>query len=137
MHVLVRCRPTGPAAAAVAALLLLGMGCSPSGPSGNPTTETFTGTVSPQGLDSHPFTVSQRGDVIITLTAVDPLTSAYFGVGIGTQSGSNCTIGGVTSTIQLGTYTGGTEPAGNYCVAIFDVGYLSVDENYTLTVSHY
>jgi hypothetical protein len=125
--------------AATTAFVVFGStACSPTQPTNNPTTETFTGTVLVGGADSKSFSVSQRGNVYITLTNLDPLTTAPLGIAIGTPaSDGSCTVSGATGTIQVGQQTGTIEPPGNYCVGLFDVGYLLVNENYTLTVTHY
>src|SRR5207249_11499005 len=67
---------------AVALTAVLG-GCSnPAGANGT-TTDTFNGTVTSTGFDSHSFTVSNSGDVVATLTALSPQTTNTGGVGLG------------------------------------------------------
>jgi len=108
---------------------------------GNPTTDTFTGTVSPGALDWHPFTVTNANGVInITLTAAGPPATIYMGLGVGTATDTDCTLftSGQTLT-QAGTapQLSGTAPAGKLCVAVFDVGNQVADITYAVTVSHY
>src|SRR4051794_35241378 len=102
-------------------LALIGAGCDNSGSATvaptpvAPTTEMFTGTVDPGGSASHNFTVSQAGEIDITLTAAGPPTTIFMGLGIGTPSGTTCTL---LSNGSLNTQAGtvpqlsGTAPAG-------------------------
>lgn len=138
MHVFHRLQFTMAAlATAVASLLLGAAACSPTQPSSGPKIETFSGTVAPGSGASNPFTVSRQGDVYITLKSLDPPTSAPLGIAIGMQQGATCTVTSSTTTIQVGDETASVEPPGNYCVGLYDIGYLTSDETYTLTVSHY
>lgn len=131
-----------------AALLAIAMAaCSgdssstPTSPTTAVTTENFTGTVPVGGMDWHPFTVAlSNGQVNITLTAAGPPATLYEGLGIGTVSGSTCTLiaGGYVvtpagSTAQLS----GVTNAGSYCVEVYDAGNETTDLTYAVTVNHY
>jgi hypothetical protein len=114
---------------------------STTGPSPDPTTETFTGTVAVGGSDMHPFNIAlSNGQVNIILTQAGPPSTIYMGLGVGAPSGSGCTIfsGGSTVT-QAGptAQLAGSAGAGAYCVQVFDVGNQTADVTYTVTVSHY
>ena len=105
-------------------------------------TETFTGTLAPQTLNPHNFTVAVNGTVVITLTAVGPPATITVGLGLGVPSGGTCSLslgsGTFGSTQASATpqinFTG--VPAATFCVAIYDVGNLSNPVDYSITVAH-
>ena len=108
---------------------------------GDPTTETFTGTVSPGSSDWHAFSVTNgNGTLSVTLTAAGPPATIYMGLGVGTATDTDCTL---FSSAQILTQAGtvpqlsGTAGAGKFCVAVFDVGNQVADVTYSVTVSHY
>ena len=131
-------------AALAAAVLLSACGSSssiPSAPSGNPTTETFTGSVAVGSQDLHQFTVTQAGgSVAVTLTAAGPPATIYEGLGVGTFAGGVCTpLSGATTLAQAGStaqLTGALD-AGAYGVEVYDVGNQTAAITYSLTVTHY
>ena len=105
------------------------------------TTETFTGTLVPQSLNSHNFTMSQSGTVAITLTAVGPPATITVGLGVGIPNGTMCSLSlGAGSTVGAQASTtpqiAGTSIAGGLCVAIYDIGNLLNSVDYSITVIH-
>ena len=111
------------------------------------TTETFTGTLAPQGLNSHNFTIAVAGQVAITLTAVGPPATITVGLGVGVPSGTTCSLtlgaGSVVSAQASSTpQIAGTSAAGALCVAIYDLAFASNAGNlanpvdYSITVAH-
>jgi hypothetical protein len=104
-------------------------------------TEIFGGTVSVGGADSHTFTVSlSSGQLNVILTAAGPPSSIYMGVGVGTPTGSACTLLTNASVVtQAGTTAqlSGTVDAGTYCVSVYDAGNQTADITYSVTVNHY
>jgi hypothetical protein len=112
---------------------------APTAPS---TTETFTGTVNPQGSDSHTFTVTATGELDVTLTAAGPPSTISVGLGLGTPSTTDPTVCSLLSNAALSTQAAttpqlvGTAAPGSYCVAVFDVGNQSAAVTYTVTVTH-
>src|ERR1700704_1668690 len=118
--------------ALAAALAIYAAGCggagSPSTLSTAPTatviTESFTGAVAVGGTDAHPFTVAvSGGQVNAILTAAGPPPTIYLGVGIGTPSGSACTLltnGSVVTPAGTVAQLTGTLNAGSYCVLVYD-----------------
>jgi hypothetical protein len=125
----------GIAAAALSALTLASCGGStPSTPSPNPVTDTFTGTLGPGGRGIHPFT-SQVGTVTTTLAALSG--ADYVGVGIGTWDGTTCTMVFHTENVVVNAQFLTAVPAAqNMCVMIYDVGRITTTASYTLTVVH-
>ena len=105
------------------------------------TTETFTGTLAPQGLNSHNFTLAAAGTVAITLTAAGPPATITVGLGVGVPNGPTCSLSlgaGSTVAAQASTtpHISGTSIAGGLCVAIYDIGNLLNAVDYSITVIH-
>jgi hypothetical protein len=127
--------PFASALLAVALTAVLG-GCSnPAGANGA-TTDTFNGTVTSTGFDSHSFTVSNSGDVVATLTALSPQTTITVGFGLGQPSSTGCSLYSYSESARIGTVLSGTISAGTYCVTVYDVGNIQGSDTYTLTVLH-
>ena len=101
------------------------------------TTETFSGSVPVKGSDSHNFSVSASGTVLVTLTVANP-ADAVMGVGIGTPSGASCALlVGASVKTAAGTTAqlSGLVSPGALCVQVYDVGQAST-VSYTVTVTH-
>jgi hypothetical protein len=114
-------------------------------------TDNFTGTV-PAPVngtlqsDIKPFTTTQSGTVVLTLTsAVETLPggvlfpTVIIGIGIGTLSGSTCSVPAGNSTTAQSSTTpvlSGTLPAGSYCVQVSDVINQSGPVAYTFVLTH-
>jgi hypothetical protein len=141
-------RASGYGTVAVLAAALFATACggsssttSPSGPTTDPTTETFTGTVPVGGSDMHPFNIAlSNGQVNIILTQAGPPSTIFMGLGVGAPSGSTCALfSGGSTVVQAGTVAqlSGTAGAGAYCVQVYDVGNQSADVTYSVTVTHY
>ena len=97
-----------------------------------------TGTVQVGASDFHTFSVSQTGDVQVTLTAAGPPATITVGLGIGTPSALTCplTFGQTKVAASTAPLDVGTLAAGTYCVEIFDAGNQSGPITYSLTVTH-
>ena len=138
---------------AVMGLVLLAAACSDSkhhpnpcraGPDAAWALESFSGTLEPQGISLHTFTVAQTGNVQVTLIGVvpqlvpGPSAPITVGLGIGTPSGLGTCLVIYQVSAQPGTAAQiiGTATAGPDCVTIFDVGNLTQPVNYTVTVAH-
>ena len=135
------------AVSAMLACLVLSAACDNSGsPSTSPTpgvsvTETFNGTVQPMSTDSHNFTITQSGDVTVTLTAAGPPATIFMGLGVGTPNATDgsCTLlQGASTSAQAGTtpQLAGQATAGTFCVSVFDLGNQTAAISYTVTVVH-
>ncbi|HZR22759.1 MAG TPA: hypothetical protein VFA59_04170 [Vicinamibacterales bacterium] len=139
---------------ALLAACVLAAGCSstdsatavPTQPTSfaDPTTvDTFTGTLTIAGTDSHPFAVPVAGVVNITLTSMDPAidstTPVVLAIGLPSQS-----VVGQCATIQSVSVIPGTTPqitghalSGTFCVSVSDPNVvLTASEAYTVTVAH-
>jgi len=138
---------------AVLGLVLLAAACSDSKITGIPVApdltppgalESFSGTLEPQGISLHTFTVAQTGNVQVTLIGVvpqlvpGPSAPITVGLGIGTPSGLGTCLVLYQVSAQPGTAAQiiGTATAGPDCITIFDVGNLTQPVNYTVTVAH-
>jgi hypothetical protein len=120
-------------------------GCTVTTPTipGVNVTETYSGSVGLNGLNSYNFTVSYAGSstttaALTTLTGGPP--GATVGFGLGTWNGSSCstTTGIVNQAAVQGTVlTGQTNAAGSLCVVIQDAfGILTTPVSYTISVVH-
>jgi hypothetical protein len=124
-------------------LALCSVGCdtiknlfsSSTSPSGS-TSNSFTGSLTVGGTSMFTFTTTQSGTASVTLTTL--AASTPVGVGIGTLSGSTCTL----STSSAAT-TAGASPqvsvtldAGSYCVEVYDPGTLTSATTFGVTITH-
>ena len=113
---------------------------APIAPTITATTETFSGSIDPGGNDVHNFTVAQSGGAVnVTLTAAGPPSTIFMGVGVGTPSGTTCSLIAQAPPSQAGSapQLSGTANAGTYCVVVFDIGNQTAAVTYTVTVSHF
>lgn len=100
-------------------------------------TDTFSGTVAAGATSVHPFTSKAGGTVSLTLTAVGPDAAAVLGLGLGAWNGAACTVQISTTTAKAGeVYQASVAAAGNYCVAVSDVGTSPADTTYSVQVAH-
>jgi hypothetical protein len=102
-------------------------------------TETFTGTIGPNGAHTYPFS-SGSGTVTLTLTSVRPDKTKPLGISIGTWSGTACTVGtGLfnDAATEGTTITGNVTAFGLLCVRIYDgAGLITAPTTYIVTVIH-
>jgi hypothetical protein len=111
-------------------------------PATAPTTEVFTGTVAPGTADTHNFTLAlSNGQLNVTLTAAGPPATIFMGLGVGTVSGTTCTLAsnaiGVVQASSTAQFSFVQVPAGAYCVSVSDAGNQLADVTYSVTVTHY
>lgn len=107
-------------------------------PNPNPVVDTFTGTLTPNGADTYPFSVSAAGSVRASIAVLDPDPTAIVGLSIGTWNGAACqTVIANDAATQSTAVLGTADRAGRLCVRIYDAaGTLPVPTNYELTVVH-
>jgi hypothetical protein len=100
-------------------------------------TETFNGTVTPNGAQAHAFATQASGEVTATLKFLVPDPTIPMGFALGTWNGSNCTLV-ITKTdaIENTVIIGAVSALGNLCVYIHDVGNLSAPIEYQIEVLH-
>ena len=102
----------------------------------NPVTETFTGTLTLNGADTHPFSVSRSGQVQVRLARLEPDATVTIGLSLGTWNGAACqTIisndAATVSTVVIGV----VDREGRLCARAYDAGgTLPQATDYELTV---
>lgn len=103
------------------------------------TTETFTGTLTVNGGQTHQFFTSATGAVTATLTSLGETPSdTMVGFSMGTLAGATCNIVLANDQAVVSTVLNGTVSTlgGTLCVRMYDVGKLTAPVAYTFTVSH-
>jgi hypothetical protein len=101
------------------------------------TTETFDGTLNPNGAKTFPFTVLAAGTVTATLTTVSPDATVAVGLALGTWNGTACQIVLANdNAIQGAVVIGSASTAGNLCTRVYDVGNLTDVASFVVTVEH-
>lgn len=101
-------------------------------------TETFMGTLTVNGANTHPFQ-SDGGGLTATLIALSPNPDETLAVGLalGTWNGAACQVVIANdSATQGATVAGGASRTGNLCVRIYDVGNLTEAATYEILVEH-
>ena len=102
-------------------------------------TETFTGTLTINGAQTHNVFTGATGLVTATVASLGETAPTKVGFSMGTLSSvGTCTVivhndNAVVTTALTGTVA---NLSGTLCVRIFDVGALTAPVDYTLTVSH-
>jgi hypothetical protein len=129
-----------------AALLALGLfaAACDNGPDITPdpspvlVTETFTGTITLNGAQSHGFDVARAGTVTATITAIDP-SGSFLGFQLGTWSGVVCTavLSNEAGTLSS-VLSASTQSAASLCVKMHDPNGILTDKTvaYTVSVTH-
>lgn len=126
-----------------AATLVLG-GCGddsttdiPTGPTPVAVTETFSGTLNPNGGLTHPFAVQQTGSVSATLSTVSP-EGTTIGLSLGTWNGQTCQIILANdNAVQGNSVVGSATSTGTFCARVYDVGKLAGLTDYEISVTHF
>ena len=99
--------------------------------------ETFSDVINPGGppVIKH-VTVNNGGEYSVKITALSPTPTAVLGVGW--YQGANCELRGPENIATLNqlALSGPVYQKGPYCVVVYDLGYLTVAQNFTVTVSH-
>jgi hypothetical protein len=124
------------------AALAAGSCGSVTAPSDN-VTDTFSGTLKPRGLEIHPFSVSNSGEVEVKITALAPNSNVFLGTVVGQpQADGACAFSPLLSpnefsTVNIASVVGPIQK-GNWCVGIYDPlpGRLATEATYTLQVKH-
>jgi hypothetical protein len=117
-------------------LVLLSTACGSTATSNSsvPVIQTFTSMIQPRGAASTSFPASKDGTVQLTLNSVGSSVSVGFGLGT-FDAATGCKL---TTTVET---TGGTDPqiqadvtAGTYCVRIYDIGNLTANSTFVITI---
>ena len=84
-------------------------------------TETFAGTIGPNGAQTFTFGTTSSGFLTATLKALAPETDLTVGLAIGTFNGVTCQSVITNDTALAGqAVTGNASAAGTLCVRIYD-----------------
>lgn len=111
-------------------------GSSPAAPALPAITDSLQGTLSPTNANSHQLNAAGAGPLTVTLTALSPAVSAV-GMGIGVVSSGNCTLQFTNSPFSVGNvWNASLAGAGTFCIVIYDIGFLTQDTSYTISVVH-
>ena len=100
-------------------------------------TETFNGTVTPNGAQTHSFATEASGSVTATLKFLVPDPAVPMGFALGTWNGSSCSLViAKTDAVETTVIIGAVSALGSLCVYIHDVGNLSAPTEYEIEVLH-
>jgi hypothetical protein len=120
----------------IAPLLVAGCGGGPVDPSKN-TTETFSGTLQPQGGQRFTMSINNTGEFSVKITALSPNPTSVVGTEL--DFGANCDLlvqRNNFSTLNTQVLAGPIVQKGPYCLLIYDIGVLTTAQTFTITVSH-
>jgi hypothetical protein len=110
---------------------------TPTTPTPVTQTDTFSGTLNPNGAATHTFVTGTSGAIIVTLTSIAPDSTIVVGLSLGTWNGNACqTVLAKDNAIQGSTVTGSASQAGNLCVRIYDVGRITDPIAYQIDTIH-
>jgi hypothetical protein len=102
-----------------------------------PTTDTFPGTINPNGGATHQFATARAGPVTVTLSSLSPDETVTVGLSLGTWNGESCqTVIARDSTVAGNSIVGSASAAGILCVRVYDVGKLAAATSYVVQVVH-
>lgn len=102
-------------------------------------TETFSGSLTPNGATTYPFTTQAAGTVTATLVQLQPTDTAIVGLSLGTWNTTAETCHAVLANdgaTQSATLSGTTQTPASLCVRIYDSGSLTEPAAYTIQVLH-
>ena len=103
----------------------------------DPVTDTFSETLNPNGGVTYSFANSRSGSVTVTLTSLAPESTAIVGLSLGTWNGAACAVGISNDQATQGTViVGAITTSGNLCARVYDVGRLTANVSFTITVVH-
>jgi hypothetical protein len=104
-------------------------------------TETYSGTLASGETKPFHFTVTNPGSLDAAITALAPVSTLTMGLYLGgwdatTETCPKSSVFNDASRLNL-ALSGTPQQAGEYCVAIYDVGNVQSRTDFTLTVLHY
>lgn len=103
------------------------------------TTDTFTGTVSRNGSQTHPVFTGATGPVVARLTSLGETPPERIGFSVGTLTIAGvCTVVLRNDNAVVNSELSGTVATlqGSLCVSVYDTGALEGSVDYIVTVSH-
>ena len=112
---------------------------TPTEPTPVSVTESFNGTLNPNGGRTFPFAVERAGTITARIAALAPDDTVRVGLALGTWNGATCTqtIPNDNATLNT-TVTGTAQQTGQFCARIYDaLGTLTGSADFTLEVTHF
>jgi hypothetical protein len=108
---------------------------TPTGPTGSPVTEVFASQIFVGGSSARSFTAAQAGTASATLTSVSvPAgTKIGFGMGVPDTLGSGCLFTRSLDAVAGDAITLSVD-AGTYCVRVYDLGTLTANASFSITI---
>jgi len=108
-----------------------------------PSSEYFSGTLSPRGTQFYSFSVATAGTVSVTLASaasarIGPALPVQLSIGVGVPSGFDCAVSTAVNTAPglAAQLTTSGAASSIYCVNISDPGVLTSDTLFVVRVSH-
>jgi hypothetical protein len=107
-------------------------------PSAVTTTDSFTGTLNPNGSVTHTFLTSRSGNVTATLVSLGPDSGFTVGLSLGAWNGNSCTtFTAKDSAVQTSYVLGTASTSGTLCVRLYDAGgTVTTPVAYQIDVAH-
>ena len=100
-------------------------------------TETFTGTLTPGGGQTHLFTTLGKGTIAATMTAIGDDNTRILGLSLGNWQNNACQIAAANdSAIANFTMAASVTSAGNLCARVYDSRGIPDETTYTLQIVH-
>lgn len=100
-------------------------------------TESFSGTLNPNGGDTHAFTVTGKGTVRATLTAVGADNTLVVGLALGNWTGASCNLSAANdNAVATVPLVATVSAAGLLCARVYDTKGLAEPTSYTVEVVH-
>ncbi len=121
---------------------------SPTTTTVTPTTEFFSGTLSPKGSTFYSFTAGTTGALSVTLastttTKVGPALAAKLTIGLGAPSGFGCAVTssvdatpGLAAQLSNSSLTADSSNGSIYCIRVSDPGQLTSDVLFVIRIVH-
>jgi hypothetical protein len=108
---------------------------TPTSPTTSPVTEVFSSQLFVGGTSSRSFTAVKAGTATVTLTSAGTAsTKVGFGIGVPDTLGSGCLFTRSSDTATAGTTFSLPVDAGIYCVRIYDLGTLTSNIQFSITI---
>jgi ABC-type nitrate/sulfonate/bicarbonate transport system permease component len=110
---------------------------TPTTPTPTQVTDTFGGTLNPNGAAIHQFSVQAAGTVTASIASLSN-EAAVVGLSLGIWNGTACAIVLDNTAATVGTNMfGSATNVGNLCVRVYDSGQVTSAVDYQLSVTHY
>lgn len=109
---------------------------TPSPTPTSPTTSTFASTLPVQGAVSREFSTTQAGTVTVTLKSAGAASTVVgLGIGVPNTGVANCALFAASRTTASATpQITAPVDAGQYCVALYDVGTLTTPVSFEIAI---